>query len=95
MSPRFDLDGVRIELVPAPPGTAVPRNGNGRLCFEVSNIEETLEQIHARGIHTSNIKEKKDGWLAFFLDPDGNELSLWECAKNEDALEIVRPAMLQ
>ena len=91
---RFDLDGVLIELVPLPPGTVVPGNGNARLCFSVLNLEETLEQIRARGIPTSKIKEKRDGRLAFFRDPDGNELCLWEYTRVEDPREIVQAAML-
>ena len=71
---RFDLDGVLIELVPLPPGTIVPGSGNARLCFSVANLQETLQQLHARGIPTSKIKEHKEGKLAFFRDPDGNEL---------------------
>jgi catechol 2,3-dioxygenase-like lactoylglutathione lyase family enzyme len=86
---RFDLEGVLVELVPVPPGTVVPGNGNARLCFEVSNLQETIEQLNARGILTSDIKTKKDGQLAFFRDPDGNELSLWQYAKAEDPREIV------
>jgi len=92
---RFDLDGVLIELVPVPPGTVVPGNGNARLCFEVADLEETVEQMRARGIQTSDIKDKKDGRLAYFRDPDGNELSLWEYVKAEGPLEIVHSAMLQ
>lgn len=91
---RFDLDGVLIELVPLPPGTVVPGNGNARLCFSVTDLTETVEQLHARGIATSEIKQKKDGRLAFFRDPDGNELCLWEGAKAEDAREIVKSAVL-
>jgi len=92
---RFDLDGVLIELVPMPPGSVVPGNGNARLCFAVSDLDETVEQLHARGIWTSNIKVKKGGRIAFFRDPDGNELSLWEYQKVEDPREIVRSAVLQ
>ncbi|MFI5102507.1 MAG: VOC family protein [Terriglobales bacterium] len=91
---RFDLDGVLIELVPLPPGSVVPGNGNARLCFSVANLPETLEQMRARGIQTSRIKEKKDGRLAFFRDPDGNELCLWEYAESGDAREIVKSAVL-
>lgn len=89
---RFDLDGVLIELVPAPPGTVVPGNGNARLCFAVKNIEETVEQLHERGIETSEIRNKRDGKLAFFRDPDGNELSVWEYAHPADAREIAKSA---
>lgn len=91
---RFDLDGVLVELVPVPPGTVVPGNGNARLCFEVSDLDETIGQLHARGVETSNIRVKKDGRLAFFRDPDGNELSLWQYAKPGDPQEIVEAAGL-
>jgi len=89
---RFDLDGVLIELVPRPPGSVVPGSGNARLCFSVASLQETLDQMHARGIPTSTIKDKKGGKLAYFRDPDGNELCLWEYAKVEDPREIVESA---
>ncbi len=91
---QFDLDGVLIELVPLPPGTMVPGSGNGRLCFSVANLQETVKQMHARGVATSKIKEKKDGKLAFFRDPDGNELCLWEYANAVDPRETVESAWL-
>lgn len=91
---RFDLDGVLVELVPVPPGTVVPGNGNARLCFEVPNLDEAIGHLHALGVHTSNIKVKKNGRLVFFRDPDGNELSLWEYAKIEDPREIVESASM-
>ena len=92
---RFDLDGVLIKLVPLPPGTVVPGSGNARLCFSVENLQETVEQMRTRGVVTSKIKEKKDGRLAFFRDPDGNELCLWEYAKAENPREIVESALLR
>jgi catechol 2,3-dioxygenase-like lactoylglutathione lyase family enzyme len=91
---RFDLDGVLIELVRVPPGSMVPGSGNARLCFSVAHLRETLDQMHARGIATSDIKNKNGGKLAFFRDPDGNELCLWEYAEAEDAREIVKSAVL-
>ena len=92
---RFDLDGVLIELVPLPPGSVVPGSGNARLCFAVPDLNQTVEQLHARGIGTSDIKIKKGGRIAYFRDPDGNELSLWECQKVEDPREIVKSAVLR
>ncbi|MGA7079664.1 MAG: VOC family protein [Terriglobales bacterium] len=91
---RFDLDGVLIELVPLPPGTVVPGNGNARLCFSVADLEETLKHMHKRGIPTGKVKEKKGGRLALFRDPDGNELCLWEYDHAEGAREIVNSAVL-
>jgi len=89
---RFDLDGVLVELVPAPPGTAFPGKGNARLCFEVFDLEETLEQLHSRGIATGLAEHKKGGELAFFRDPDGNELCLWQYDKADGPNELVRSA---
>ena len=91
---RFDLDGVLIELVRLPPGSLVPGSGNARLCFSVAHLQQTVEQMHARGIATSAIKNKEGGKLAFFRDPDGNELCLWEYAEPEDTQEIVNSAVL-
>ena len=91
---RFDLDGVLIELVPQPPGTIVPGNGNARLCFSVANLQDVLERMRNRGIPTTKIKEKKEGKIAFFRDPDGNELCLWEYAEACNANRIVNAACL-
>jgi catechol 2,3-dioxygenase-like lactoylglutathione lyase family enzyme len=91
---RFDVDGVLVELVPLPPGSVVPGSGNARLCFAVSDLKETIEQLHARGIATSDIKNKRGGKIAFFRDPDGNELSLWEYEKIDNAGDIVKSAEL-
>jgi catechol 2,3-dioxygenase-like lactoylglutathione lyase family enzyme len=92
---RFDLDGVLFELVPVPPGTVVPGNGNARLCFEVSDLNETREQLHARGITTSESRHKRGGQLAFFRDPDGNELCLWQYDKAEGPNELVKSAEIR
>lgn len=86
---RFNLDGVLIELVPLPPGMIVPGSGNARLCFSVANLDETIEHMHNRGIGTSKIKEKLDGRMVFFRDPDGNELCLWEPVYAGQRKEIV------
>lgn len=60
----------------------------------MSDVDETVEQLHTRGIQTSDIRVKKNGRLAFFHDPDGNELCLWEYARGQDAREIVKSALL-
>jgi catechol 2,3-dioxygenase-like lactoylglutathione lyase family enzyme len=91
---RFDLDGVLFELVPLPSGSVVGGGGNARLCFEVPDLEQTLEQLHVRGIATTEGQHKKGGRLAFFRDPDGNELCLWQYDKAESASELVKSATL-
>lgn len=71
---RFDIDGVLFELVPGTPGG----KGNGRLCLKVEGIEAAAAELQAKGIPVSPIEDKGQGKLAFFRDPDGNEIGLWE-----------------
>lgn len=92
---RFDVDGVMMELVPRPPGSVVPGSGNARLCFAVTDLNQTVEKLRARGIEISGIRNKRNGQLVFFHDPDGNELSLWENHKLEDPREMARSAALR
>ena len=78
-----------------PPGSVVPGSGNARLCFAVDNLDQTLGQLHARGVATSEVKKKSGGQIAFFRDPDGNELSLWQYEKAEGPRELVHSAEMQ
>jgi catechol 2,3-dioxygenase-like lactoylglutathione lyase family enzyme len=75
---RFDIDGVLFELVPADGERPVSGSGNARLCLQVQDIHESVAQMKARGVQTSNIKAVTGGLLAFFNDLDGNELCLWQ-----------------
>jgi catechol 2,3-dioxygenase-like lactoylglutathione lyase family enzyme len=92
---HFDLDGVLFELVPMPPGSVVPGNGNARLCFGVSDLQETLSELHALGVTTTQIKKKHGGKIAFFRDPDGNELSVWQYDPAESPRELIHSAELR
>lgn len=91
---RFELDGVLIELVPAPSGMAVHGSGNARLCFAVDDLKAAAGQLRQQGINSSEIKHKKGGDLAFFRDPDGNELCLWQYEEPEGVKELVKSAEL-
>ena len=71
---RFDIDGVLFELVPGRTGG----KGNGRLCLKVEDIGPATAELQAKGIRVSPIEDKGQGKLAFFRDPDGNEIALWE-----------------
>lgn len=78
---RFDIDGVLFELVPARNDEALSGTGNARLCFQVQDIREAVAHLRSQGIETSGIKSEPGGLLAFFHDPEGNELSLWQYAQ--------------
>jgi len=75
---RFDIDGVLFELVPNPPGAALPGIGNARLSLGVTDIRQAARELQARGVATTPVKEEPGGLLAYFKDPDGNELCLWQ-----------------
>jgi predicted enzyme related to lactoylglutathione lyase len=75
---RFDLGGVLFELVPNPPGKAVPGTGNARVSLGVTDIGQTTRELQARGVATTPVKEEPGGLLSYFKDPDGNELCLWQ-----------------
>jgi catechol 2,3-dioxygenase-like lactoylglutathione lyase family enzyme len=77
---RFDLDGVLFELVPNPPGNALPGTGNARLSLGVSDIQQAARDLRARGVTTTPVKDEPGGKLSYFKDPDGNELCLWQYA---------------
>jgi catechol 2,3-dioxygenase-like lactoylglutathione lyase family enzyme len=78
---RFDIDGVLFELVPAPHGRAVSGSGNARLCLQAQDIRDAVAHLKSRGVETSEVKAEPEGLLAFFKDPDGNELCLWQYLK--------------
>jgi len=75
---RFDVGGVLFELVPNPPGQALPGTGNARLSLGVTDIREATRELQARGVATTPVKEEPGGLLSYFRDPDGNELCLWQ-----------------
>jgi len=63
-------------------------------CVLVSPVS-TLQQLHALGVTTSDIKKKRGGKIAFFRDPDGNELRVWEYDPAEGPRAIVHSAELR
>lgn len=60
-----------------PSSTKTVRGNNMSIGFGVINFDETIKDLSTKGIDF-NIEE--DGWirLAYFTDPDGNELFLAE-----------------
>lgn len=75
---RFELDGVLIELVPLPAGEKPIGKGNARLCLEVDDLDEAVRELQGRGVSTGEVKDAGNGMLAFFEDPDSNEICLWQ-----------------
>jgi predicted enzyme related to lactoylglutathione lyase len=75
---RFDIDGVLFEIVPSPAGHTPCGPGNARLCFQTRDIYGTAAELKKRGVNITPVKSEAGGLLAFFHDPEGNELCLWQ-----------------
>ncbi|MBZ5614562.1 MAG: VOC family protein [Acidobacteriia bacterium] len=75
---RFDVDGVLIELVPAPDESALRGAGNARLCLRADDVEQALKALRAKGARTGQEQRKSAGVLGTVDDPDGNEICLWQ-----------------
>jgi len=75
---RFDLDGVLFELVPAPAKGNHHATSNARLCLRVEDVEQTLNDLRAKGLRTGAAVDKGSGVLGSFEDPEGNEICLWQ-----------------
>lgn len=75
---RFDLDGVLLELVPAPDEAGAQGRGNARLCLKHDDLQRALGELQSKGIATSAVQERQGGLLASFQDPDGNEICVWQ-----------------
>lgn len=75
----FDCDGVRLYL-------GVPESEEFRsrstIYFSVENLDAAYEELRERGVsfrgppHLINKTESAELWMAFFTDPDGNNLAL-------------------
>ena len=75
---RFEIDGVLFELVPAAAENSLQAKGNARLCLRVENVEQTLNDLRAKGVRTGPAVDKGTGVLGSFEDPEGNEICLWQ-----------------
>ena len=77
----FDLDGVRLYL--GAPESEEYRS-RGMLYLRVDDIEDAVATLRERGVsfvgeaHLIAQMEDHDLWMAFFRDPDGNNLALME-----------------
>ena len=90
---KLDLalpDGSQLELfsfagAPARP-TRPEAQGLRHLCFEVPDVQAMADQLTARGIAVEPLRvdEYTGRRFAFFADPDGLPLELYEAAPAED-----------
>jgi glyoxylase I family protein len=84
---KLDLrlpDGTQIELFSFPDPPRRPSYpeacGLRHLAFEVTNIDEAVEELHRKGVIVEEIRidEHTGKRFTFFADPDGLPLELYE-----------------
>ncbi len=75
---RFDVDGVRLELVPTRHARRYGASGNARVCLRVDNMNAERNDLMRLGVMTSEPVDEGPGLLAYVHDLDGNEICLWQ-----------------
>ncbi|MEW5806892.1 MAG: VOC family protein [Acidobacteriota bacterium] len=78
---RFDADGVLFELVPCSDKSKIGGYGNARLCLKVDDIQDAIDHLKIKGVHTADLHEVANGFLVPCYDPDENEIILWQYKK--------------
>jgi catechol 2,3-dioxygenase-like lactoylglutathione lyase family enzyme len=78
---RFDLDGVPFELVPTHDESKLHGGGNARLCLQVEDMNQAIEDLRRKQVATSRPQTKQGGVLGSFRDLDGNEICLWQYSR--------------
>jgi glyoxylase I family protein len=76
----IDIGGTTIELVSTDAGCHErPASGFVHLAFEVDDVDATYRDLVSKGVEFFiEPKSVGDIRLAFFRDPDGNELELFQ-----------------
>lgn len=88
---RMDVDGMLFELVPTRDPDKLCGKGNARLALRVNDMEAATQALRAKGVDTTEIEDKGGGLLAFFCDPDGNEICLWQYLHGPGTLSGIQP----
>ena len=90
-----NLEIVHYDSPPAsPPGTprSVIEHGIARICFEVTSVHKTYEDLVAAGVHFDCPPQYQDdlGVTTYARDPDGNVVELVEYPDryHEEALQL-------
>jgi catechol 2,3-dioxygenase-like lactoylglutathione lyase family enzyme len=82
---RFDVDGVRFELVPTRDPGVLSGRGNARLTLAVHDIEAAVRELRSRAVPVSDLRRVSNGRLASLMDPDRNEIMLWQGDSHDES----------
>ena len=80
----INIGSTQIELIPRPQNQGEPATlgqgvGMNHLALHVASTDETFQELTRLGVTV--VREPydfQDGRIAFFSDPDGNVLELWQ-----------------
>lgn len=75
---RFYVGDVLVELVPTSDSNKLLGNGNARLCLQVEDIGDSISELRGKNVAIRDAEKKQNGIIAFFCDPDSNEVCLWQ-----------------
>jgi len=74
---QVQAPGTIIALHPASKERQRPMGSTGMsIGFSVQNLEKTMSDLKSKGVQFSRVVDDRQVRLAFFTDPDGNELYL-------------------
>ena len=74
---EYDLDGGTFALTDLTEGGAPSADAGGSIAFEVQNVDETVEQLRAKGVRVKlEPLSTPVCRLAVILDSEGNALTL-------------------
>ena len=57
-----------------------PSQSSWMINFVVSDIDKTVEHLKSKGVELDDkgVQETPEGRFAWFMDPEGNKIELWE-----------------
>ncbi len=50
----------------------------GQINYRVKSMQDTLSQLHSKGVAIDKAEDSEYGKFAWLTDPDGNKVELWE-----------------
>lgn len=75
---HFDAGGIRVSLHPSSPDN-LPARGSFLVFIIPSDIDRVYFELKERGAEFKGpLREEEFGRAAFFHDPDGHELWIWQ-----------------
>jgi predicted enzyme related to lactoylglutathione lyase len=80
---EYDLDGGTFALTNLTEGGAPSADAGGSIAFEVQNVDETVEQLRAKGVRVKlEPLSTPVCRLAVILDSEGNALTLHQVTQS-------------